>query len=168
MVIERSSPLKLSEVEGVLRRAARRRRASISAVEPAEAGMVFSVVQPDLYARLLASEARFAAFLPVRIAACREAGVVKLVAASPVDFCRCLERQDLEDLAGNVETVLREILDEAARPAPVAAAAGAGLPGVGATEDQVNMRGALPQRIDNRGSKLEELAGTGQHDSSGG
>ena len=38
----------------------------------------------------------------------------------------------------------------------------------GATEDQVNMRGALPQRIDKRGSKLEEIAGTGQHDSRGG
>ena len=30
------------------------------------------------------------------------------------------------------------------------------------------MRGALPQRIDNRGSKLEEIAGTGEHDSPGG
>jgi hypothetical protein len=168
MIIERNSSLKLSEVEGVLRRAARRRRASISAVEATEAGMVFSVAQPDLYARLLASEARFAAFLPVRIAACLEAGAVKLVAASPVDFCRCLERHDLEELAGNVETVLREILDEAARPAPILAAAGAGFSAIGATEDQVNMRGALPQRIDNRGSKLEEIAGTGQHDSPGG
>lgn len=38
----------------------------------------------------------------------------------------------------------------------------------GATEDQVNMRGSIPQRIDRRGTKVEDLAGTGQHDSQGG
>lgn len=129
---------------------------------------MFTVVQPELYERLLAAEMRFAALLPVRIAACAEAGGVRLVAASPVEFCRCLERRDLEELAASVEAVLRKMLDEAARPAPVAMAAGAGLPGLGATEDQVNMRGALPQRIDSRGSKLEEMAGTGEHDSPGG
>jgi isocitrate/isopropylmalate dehydrogenase len=37
-----------------------------------------------------------------------------------------------------------------------------------ATEDQINMRAALPQRIDSHGTKVEELAGTGVHDSSGG
>ena len=39
---------------------------------------------------------------------------------------------------------------------------------LGATEDQMNMRGTVPQRIDNRGSKVEELAGTGEQDSPGG
>jgi hypothetical protein len=36
------------------------------------------------------------------------------------------------------------------------------------TEEQVNMRAALPQRIDSHGSKIEELAGTGKVDSQGG
>ncbi len=36
------------------------------------------------------------------------------------------------------------------------------------TEEQVSMRSAVPQRIDRHGSKIEELAGTGVHDSKGG
>ena len=36
------------------------------------------------------------------------------------------------------------------------------------TEDQVNMRAALAQRIDSHGSKIEEMAGTGAVDSQGG
>jgi len=32
----------------------------------------------------------------------------------------------------------------------------------------MNMRGTVPQRIDNRGSKVEELAGTGEQDARGG
>ena len=42
------------------------------------------------------------------------------------------------------------------------------LPGIGATEDQVNMRDTIPQRIDRFGTKIEDLAGTGEHDSAGG
>ena len=42
------------------------------------------------------------------------------------------------------------------------------LSGIGATEDQMDMRGTLPQRIDGRGTKIEDEAGTGQHDSHGG
>jgi 3-isopropylmalate dehydrogenase len=37
-----------------------------------------------------------------------------------------------------------------------------------ATEDQINMRGAVAQRIDRKGTKIEELAGTGALDSQGG
>jgi 3-isopropylmalate dehydrogenase len=37
-----------------------------------------------------------------------------------------------------------------------------------ATEEQINMRAALPQRIDTHGTKVEELAGTGRHDAQGG
>jgi len=40
--------------------------------------------------------------------------------------------------------------------------------GIGATEDQIDMRGTIAQRIDNKGTKLEDEAGTGQIDSSGG
>jgi len=42
------------------------------------------------------------------------------------------------------------------------------LSGIGATEEQVDHRDTIPQRIDRRGSKVEDLAGTGEHDSSGG
>jgi 3-isopropylmalate dehydrogenase len=37
-----------------------------------------------------------------------------------------------------------------------------------ATEDQINMRAALAQRIDKHGTKIEELAGTGAPDTQGG
>jgi hypothetical protein len=37
-----------------------------------------------------------------------------------------------------------------------------------ASEEQVNMRDTVPQRIDKKGTKIEDLAGTGQHDGSGG
>lgn len=40
--------------------------------------------------------------------------------------------------------------------------------GVGATEDQVNMPATLPERVDKHGSKVEDVAGTGEHDSLGG
>jgi len=42
------------------------------------------------------------------------------------------------------------------------------LSGIGATEDQMNTRGTVPQRIDRLGTKVEDLAGCGGHDSKGG
>ena len=42
------------------------------------------------------------------------------------------------------------------------------LSGIGATEDQIDMRGTIGQRIDNKGTKIEDEAGTGQIDSEGG
>ena len=42
------------------------------------------------------------------------------------------------------------------------------LSGIGATEDQVDMRDTIGQRIDKIGTKVEDMAGTGQIDSSGG
>jgi len=42
------------------------------------------------------------------------------------------------------------------------------LSGIGATEDQVDMRDTIPQRNDRFGTKVEDLAGTGSHDGSGG
>ena len=42
------------------------------------------------------------------------------------------------------------------------------LSGIGATEDQMDMRGTIPQRTDRIGTKIEDLAGTGDIDSSGG
>lgn len=42
------------------------------------------------------------------------------------------------------------------------------LSGIGATEDQVDMRDTIPQRNDRFGTKIEDLAGTGSYDGSGG
>jgi hypothetical protein len=42
------------------------------------------------------------------------------------------------------------------------------LSGIGATEDLMDIRGTIPQRIDNKGTKVEDEAGTGEIDSSGG
>ena len=39
---------------------------------------------------------------------------------------------------------------------------------MGPTEDQVDMRDTVPQRIDPEGTKIEDLAGTGEQDSQGG
>jgi hypothetical protein len=39
---------------------------------------------------------------------------------------------------------------------------------LGATEDQMNTQGTIGQRIDKIGTKVEDEAGTGQIDSSGG
>jgi hypothetical protein len=89
---------------------------------------------------------------------------------SPTDFGRLLNRADLVQLTGPLETLLREILQEAACPlaAEPAAPATVHRGGIGATEEQVSLRAAIPQRIDCRGTKIEELAGTGEHDSRGG
>ena len=42
------------------------------------------------------------------------------------------------------------------------------LSGIGATEDQIDMRGTIGQRIDNKGTKVEDEGGTGEIDASGG
>jgi len=42
------------------------------------------------------------------------------------------------------------------------------LSGIGATENQMNARGTVPQRVDSHVSKVEDLAGTGEQDSPGG
>lgn len=39
---------------------------------------------------------------------------------------------------------------------------------LGATENQVSMSGQVPQRINPAGTKVEDLAGVGKHDSQGG
>jgi len=36
------------------------------------------------------------------------------------------------------------------------------------TEEQMNVRGAVAQRIDKKGTKIEDLAGNGEHDGIGG
>jgi Domain of unknown function (DUF4342) len=65
-----------------------------------------------------------------------------------------------------------KVVVERAHPASAGAAqAGAHAScgsGIGATEEQVDMKDTLGQRIDRRGTKLEDLAGTGEHDAPGG
>jgi hypothetical protein len=56
----------------------------------------------------------------------------------------------------------------AIQPSPKPAVPDRKLSGIGATEDQVDMRGTIPQRIDRLGTKVEDLAGTGVHDDFGG
>jgi hypothetical protein len=64
--------------------------------------------------------------------------------------------------------VVVERVQPAANAATHAAAPGAQGSSMGATEDQVDMKNTVGQRIDNKGTKLEDLAGTGKHDSPGG
>jgi hypothetical protein len=137
-------------------------------VETVGAATVFTILQPELYAMLLSADTRFAALLPCHIAAYTAGEGVKLAAISPVAFAKGFRRADLESLAASAEGMLNDILDQAARPLTQAAGGGHAESGLGATEDQMNMRGAVPQRIDSRGSKVEELAGTGEQDSRGG
>lgn len=169
MILERVSSLLLSEIEPALRRAARRRRASVSAVESLGPAIVFSLSLPESYSELLAADIRFAAFLPLRIAAYEQGGGLTLLAASPVAFARGLDRPELEPLAASLEGLLNSLLDEVKRPSVLTARTGGHAESaLGATEDQMNMRGTVPQRIDRLGSKVEEIAGTGQQDSPGG
>jgi uncharacterized protein (DUF302 family) len=172
---------KLEEVESVLRKVLGRHGAALhgashlghvfpaTELQQATDAYVYPVCHADLYAALLMADIRFAAFLPCRIAAYSEGGAVTLAAVSPKEACRLLHRPDLERLAEPLEKLLRQVLEEAARPQEHAAVsvaqAGSGL---GAVEGQVSVRGAIPQRIDRCGTKIEELAGTGEHDAAGG
>jgi uncharacterized protein (DUF302 family) len=173
------SPHALAAAEGALRRAAQREGSSVLAVThvgqhlresaSSEDAFVFSVCAAELYAGLLAADIRMAAFLPCRIAAYNQGGRTVLASASPLDFCRTLGRADLAPLVAPLESLLLRIMEHAAGPqAEATAAPGAHTGGLGATEEQMNVRGALPQRIDCRGTKVEELGGTGQHDAQGG
>jgi len=153
---------RLDQVENGLRHAAERHGASVVAVSQMGAeALTFTLCLSALYDPLLAADPRFAAFLPIRIAACAHGGAVTLETVSPREFCRILHRPDLERLAMPLEDSVHAILEDwAGRHAPPAEHV--------ATEDQINMRAALPQRIDCHGTKVEELAGTGVHDAQGG
>lgn len=177
-----TSSLKLDGIEAVLRQAAQRRGASVVSVmhlghlirnkEPGAAkdAIVFSLCHPDLSAALLGADLRLSAMLPCRVAAFEEGGSVALTAISPSEAGRALSRSDLETLLLLLEATLQDIMNEVSQP--VAAAAHAPSVSrhrdVGATEEQVNARASIPQRLDCRGTKVEELAGTGEHDGSGG
>lgn len=42
------------------------------------------------------------------------------------------------------------------------------LSGIGAREEEMDIKGTVAQRVDPKGTKLEDLAGTGEGDSPGG
>jgi uncharacterized protein (DUF302 family) len=171
----------LEHVESVLSRAAQRNGASLIAVTPISLlvkeaprkvtadAISFTVCQTDLYAALLSADIRFAAFLPCRIAAIRAGEGVTLETIPPTLFCRHLNRPDLVQLAGPLESFLLALMEDAAKPAsashPVHLTGDGAL---GAHETQVSMRASIPQRIDRRGTKIEDLAGTGKLDAPGG
>jgi len=169
------STKRLDQIELGLRMAAERHGGSVLAVshvgqllrgEESLKGVdaiTFTLCFAPLYAPLLRSDIRFAAFLPSRVALCETADGISLEAISPREFCRMIHRPEVEPLAAALEDALRLVMEEAAHKLPH----GAEMEHV-ATEDQINMRAALPQRIDCHGTKVEELAGTGAHDSQGG
>ncbi len=181
-MLQVNSGHKLEEMEAILRRAAQNHEASILAVshlgsllrehQPKSSLDVvsFTVCQADLYAALLAADVRFAMLMPCRIAVSSAGEGSLMQSISPRDFCRLIGRPDLERLAAPLEAVLKGMMEDAARMEAPVVRAGAGdrSAGLGATEGQVSARATLPQRIDCHGSKIEDMAGTGQHDAQGG
>lgn len=171
----------LAAIEPALLQAAQRRGLNVLSVihvgqllqgERAGGGedaIVFTLCRPDLSAALLAADIRFANFVPCRVAALQRGGTVTLEALTPAEICGLLGRQDLAGLAAPLGQFLADILQEAASAAPALHVKGASAAaGPGATEGMVSARGFVPQRIDCKGTKIEDLAGTGQHDASGG
>ena len=129
--------------------------------------IAFTLCFPGLYAPLLLADIRFAAFLPSRVAVCAIGNGIFLEAIAPREYCRLLHRPEVEPLAASLEDALRLVMEEAAHGLPrprVSAGPGDHL----STEEQVNMRATVPQRIDCLGTKVEELAGTGVPESQGG
>jgi uncharacterized protein (DUF302 family) len=163
------------QVESGLRASAERHGGSVLEVsrtghllrgEPAAGdpdAVTFTLGFSDLYAPILRADIRFAALLPSRIAVWARGETVFLEAVSPRECCRLLHRPDIESLALPLENTLRAVMEEAAHHPPLAAEAD-----YRSTEDMVNMRAALPQRIDRHGNKVEDLGGTGVHDAQGG
>jgi uncharacterized protein (DUF302 family) len=175
------STVGLDEIERVVRAAAHRHGSNVVVIshlgqaQPQGAGsgqeaFVYTLCHTKLYAGLLEADIRFAGFLPCRVAAWPDGSGVVLQAMTPTEYCHLLDRADLAPLVAPLEQQLREILEDASRPLATSARTRPGtLPSaVGATEEQVNMRAALGQRIDCRGTKLEDEAGTGTHDAPGG
>ncbi len=126
------------------------------------AAMSLTLCFTELYTPLLAADIRFAAFLPARVAVCETSAGTFLETISPRECCRVLHRVDLEPEATRLEDWLRGVIECAAFAAPSAAVP------YQATEEQVNLRATLPQRVDCVGTKIEDLAGTGKVDAQGG
>jgi len=170
------SSVRMDDIESVLKEVAHHHNANVTVIshlgQPRQGreALVFTFYHPKLHAALLAADIRFAGFLPCRVAVWPEGEGTMLQALTPSEFCRILGRADVEALAAPLDSVLREILEAAAKPLTVSARMRPDVEASawGATEDQVNMQATVAQRIDYRGTKIEDVAGTGAHDSSGG
>ena len=179
-MIQVESTNRLEEMEAALCRAAQRHGAHLVSVTPfgvllgeearhAHDALSFSVCHAELYGALLAADIRFAALLPCRIAAVRRGDTVTLEALPPRHFCDYLGRPDLERLAAQMETLLKELMREAAQPVPSAQPSGRSPDAaLGAHESQMSARRPIPPRIDGHGTKIEDMAGTGKIDAPGG
>lgn len=65
-------------------------------------------------------------------------------------------------------TVVVERAERREKPRTAAASPGRAPSGFGATDDMVDMKDTVAQRIDDRGTKVEDLGGVGEHDAKGG
>ena len=138
-------------------------------ITPPEDITVFTFCHTTLYKALLAAEPRLATVLPWRVALRQEGNTTILESLGPRDVCRWLGRDDLDRLAMPLETILHEVMMEAAAPGAAATLLRRKeQPGGGATENEMNIRGSLPHRIDKHGTHVEDLAGTGKLDAPGG
>jgi uncharacterized protein (DUF302 family) len=166
------STVRLDDIESVLKNAADHHNAHVTVVshlgQPKPEALVFTFYHPKMHTALLAADIRFAGFLPCRVAAWPESDGVTLQALTPSEFCGILDRPDLVALAKPMDAVLQSIMEDAAKPLVATAKKGVETSNWGATEDQVNMRATLPQRINYQGTKIEDEAGTGTHDTLGG
>jgi len=180
-MIQVNSTIRYEDAGSALAAAAHHHGASILAVTdlgrlldsehgPGHDVQVFTVCHTEIYSALLAADVRFAALLPCRIAAIREADGVALESLSPKEHCQSIQRPDLDGLATPLENLLRQVMDGAAHPTPRATAAAQGKDSgsTGATEWQMNMQGVIGQRIDRRSTRVEDVAGTGHLDTPGG
>jgi uncharacterized protein (DUF302 family) len=176
------SPHRVEDTKLSLRRAVERRGAGVQVLNPADVFprtssrlhpdlTIFLIVHHQVYHELLAADVRLVASLPWRIAVWKDGDGAILASESPREWRRLTDRPGLAPLLESVEASLLELMQEAAL-SPVAThhepAKAAPEVARKSTEEQVNMRGAVPQRIDRRGSKVEDLAGTGKHDAPGG
>ncbi len=71
-------------------------------------------------------------------------------------------------LVSNFDIVVERAAPAASPDDPAKPAAPAAGSNMGATDDKVNMAGTVPQHSDAKGTKIEDIAGTGEHDSHGG
>jgi uncharacterized protein (DUF302 family) len=147
MFIERLSARKLTDVEPILRNAARQMGAPVVQKELVNGATVFTIEHPGLYEKLLSADIRFAVFLPCRIAISDYRGGLKLTAISPIQFANHPDDPDVAAAAAALENVLLEILVD--------------LEDTEGTDQPVDMADTVPQRF-------EDQAGTGEQDSPGG
>ena len=65
-------------------------------------------------------------------------------------------------------TVVVERAERGVGPQRAAASSARTTSGFGATDELVDMKDTVAQRIDNKGTKVEDLGGVGEHDAKGG